>query len=195
MDSVKDIICRDKILIMISLFVLLSGFASGVVSFYGVKEKAPPVIDEVYEGIIIKEDTMMTIFNVIVRNVWASCIIVILGFTLVLTLGIVFVNGFMIGLVMQFSRRQGFRLVNVLLGIIPHGIFEIPALAIASSLGLRIGVSLIKSGPEGRVAAFIKACKEAVYVYIVVVIPLLVVSSVIEILVSRKLLTLLTIQL
>lgn len=52
-------------------------------------------------------------------------------------------NGFLIGMV-AFLIQENHSWSTFLLGILPHGIFEIPALIIGSAIGLRLGFSLFK---------------------------------------------------
>ncbi|MDI3257760.1 MAG: stage II sporulation protein M [Kyrpidia sp.] len=52
----------------------------------------------------------------------------------------VFGNGALIGFVMAMLHRQGIPVGTVLLyGILPHGIFEIPAFLLAAAFGLKLG--------------------------------------------------------
>jgi stage II sporulation protein M len=188
LDRVTGILLKNRILFLLSLIVILSGFAAGVLSYDSirVRRQAPAVVEEAYSG-IFSESLLMTVLNVIFRNMWASAIVVVTGLTIFLSVGIVFINGFVIGLVMRLSQTRGLRAVNIALGILPHGIFEVPALLISSAVGLRLGLSLIRPGPGGRRKSFVESLREAVFMYVVVVLPLLVIASVVEILVSRRL--------
>ena len=97
-------------------------------------------------------------------------------------LGIVFlpvlsltVNGYSLGAGLN-SRIAEDGLLDAF-RLLPHGMFEIPALAISLAFGLRISLCWFK---RDRLANLKTAYKEALLVYFLVVLPLLVVAGTIE---------------
>ncbi|ALM75000.1 stage II sporulation protein M [Thermococcus barophilus] len=62
----------------------------------------------------------------------------------VVPLGILFFNGFLVGIVVEYSYLQGESLTKILLSILPHGIVEIPAFAIAGLGGIEWYLEIIK---------------------------------------------------
>lgn len=67
---------------------------------------------------------------------------------------IIFFNGFLIGFVLlTLLMVPGNPLNNILyiiLGLVPHGIFELPAFLIASALGLRLGTEWLTKESAGH---------------------------------------------
>lgn len=61
-------------------------------------------------------------------------------------------NGLIIGVVGVLSARSSSLLV-FLAGILPHGIFEIPALIIGAGIGLRLGIGPLVARPRSTFAA------------------------------------------
>ncbi len=97
--------------------------------------------DEVFNS-IQSENPAVVAFNIFANNTQTSVILLIGGasFGLITTLILSF-NGFVIGIVIEYVRQeQG--LYVILAGILPHGIFEIPALLLAGMFGLLIGEEL-----------------------------------------------------
>ncbi|KAF1078926.1 stage II sporulation protein M [Methanogenium sp. MK-MG] len=99
--------------------------------------------EEVFEN-IQSENPAVVAFNIFANNTETSIILFIGGasFGLITTLILSF-NGFVIGMVVEYVRQeQG--LYVILAGILPHGIFEIPALVLAGMFGLLLGEELWK---------------------------------------------------
>jgi len=65
------------------------------------------------------------------------------------------------------------------LGILPHGIFELPAVIIASAWGLKLGFGWIKKPKEGRMAFLKSTIREGLYIFLLVSV-LLLIAAIIE---------------
>lgn len=85
------------------------------------------------------------------------------------------VNGFVLGFVLKLSILQ--RGVLSVWRILPHGIFEIPALLISLGMGLRLGTSFFKKTPEFSSAELFK---KSIDTFLLVVVPLLIIAGAIE---------------
>lgn len=85
------------------------------------------------------------------------------------------VNGFVLGFASKLSIQENG--VLSLWRLLPHGIFEIPALIISLALGVKIGLSVV-GGSGGR--SWIDILRKSFKVFFFVVVPLLVVAAVIE---------------
>ena len=76
------------------------------------------------------------------NNLRAAAFIILTGLTLVLPLLAIFSNGMLVGLLATEGDLAGhLPLGRFVLAILPHGIFELPALFLASALGLRLGLA------------------------------------------------------
>ncbi|MGE5573868.1 MAG: stage II sporulation protein M [Bacteroidota bacterium] len=124
------------------------------------------------------------------NNIKAAGLLVVGGLAFgILPMIMVFVNGLLVGLVSGDVARQGFGLFPfILVGILPHGLFEIPGYVIGGTLGIRLGFNILgyqRGRREGRgVRAIIL---DTVLVLVAVVVPLLVLGSLIEVTVTRHL--------
>lgn len=111
------------------------------------------------------------------------------GISPLITLGI---NGALVGLTLSTAAREGADMLFMLgLGILPHGIFELPAFFICAGLGLKFGYHCIASPLPGktRFQSYRFIWKEAISVLPPVVI-MLITAALIEIYVTPRLLEL-----
>ncbi len=119
-------------------------------------------------------------FNILVQNVMATIFVLISG----VVVGIVPAfaigsNGFGLGvLYRQAAEASGYW--KAALKVLPYGVFEIPALLIAASYGLWLGVTVVRRirGKEGSLLRF--QIEHAFRRYFAVVFPLLVIAAAIE---------------
>ena len=97
---------------------------------------------------------------------------IILGvFPLIATL----TNGYVLGFVAAKSAENGG--IFVLWRILPHGIFELPALFISLGLGVKLGTFIFKKNKfETLTTYMIKSIK----VFFFIIIPLLIIAAIIE---------------
>jgi stage II sporulation protein M len=85
------------------------------------------------------------------------------------------INGYVLGFVALLSvEENGF---SVLWKLLPHGIFELPAVFISLGMGLKFGTFLFKKNKKKK---FFDIFFNSVRVFIFVVIPLLIIAAVIE---------------
>jgi stage II sporulation protein M len=116
-------------------------------------------------------------FNVLVHNMIAAFLIIISGFffgiILVLAIG---GNGFVLGVVFRLAAdTMGY--AEAAARVLPHGLLEIPALLIAASYGLWLGVNILRRIRGKETEPVGPQVKHALKRYIVVVVPLLVVAA------------------
>ena len=105
----------------------------------------------------------------------------LIGFTAGVAFGIfpiftLLFNGYVIGFVSYFAAKETGYLT--LLSLLPHGIFEIPALLLSLSLGIKFG-GWIFAGKNMQ-KEFIYRLKEGLRVFVFVVVPLLIIAAIIE---------------
>lgn len=119
-------------------------------------------------------------FFILFHNVFASILIlvsgVLLGIIPVLSTGS---NGFFLGvLYRQAAEVAGYTKAGM--GVLPHGVFEIPALLLSASYGLWLGGVVVRRmrGRESSPLVFHMA--HAFRRYLAVVFPLLIVAAAIE---------------
>lgn len=110
------------------------------------------------------------------NNLQGSFMGLILGVLLgIPTLIATVLNGYLLGFVAFFSIQESG--VFVLWRVLPHGIFELPAIFISLGLGFRLGLFPFISKKNDSFFGFIM---ESLRVFLFVVLPLLVVAAIIE---------------
>jgi stage II sporulation protein M len=119
-------------------------------------------------------------FTILLHNVMASIFVlisgVIVGIIPTIAIG---ANGFVLGVVYrQVGEMVGYP--KAALKVLPHGVFELPALLIAASYGLWLGVTVIRRmrGKESTLLRF--HLEHAFRRYFTFVFPLLVIAAGIE---------------
>ena len=84
-------------------------------------------------------------------------------------------NGYLIGFVSRYAVEEYG--IFVLWRLLPHGIFELPAIIISIGIGLKLGLDFLLKDKRKQ---FKKDFKEAMRFFLFSIIPLLVVAAIIE---------------
>jgi len=158
----------------------------GFVGALFAKELAGTIVEMfsqmVQESGIVGEDGSFTALGIFGNNLRASFLSMVYGFIPFLYLPALSLgtNALILGILGGYYVNNGQSLLFYLAGILPHGIFELPALILALALGIylcQIIVTYIRKNTKGLVSA---AVRNAARVFVFLVIPLLVVAAVME---------------
>lgn len=84
-------------------------------------------------------------------------------------------NGYLLGFVALLSVKSGGFLT--LWKLLPHGIFEMPAVFISLGLGLKMGTFIFQ---KKKLKSFIDYLMQSLKVFLLIVIPLLIIAGIIE---------------
>ena len=115
---------------------------------------------------------------------------VLAGISPLFTLGI---NGALVGVLLSLSVQEGLPLLPlIVLGIMPHGIFELFAFFVCGAIGLKFGYHCVASPLPGinRLESFRYIWKEAISI-LPLVVTLLILSAFIEMFITPRLFQLL----
>lgn len=186
MKAIRRILFESMRAAAFCLAVLLVGVAAGLISYEVVKEQFEPFVKAVFSGVLVQGSDFQTIVNIFARNTWSSIVLLALGVFILPTILLLFSNGFLVGFVSRLAMERGLGATKILLGIAPHGIFEVPAIILSASLGLRVGAAVIFPRGEGRLRAASLRIREASAFYLLVVLPLIAIAAVVEVLVSKR---------
>ncbi|NPE26872.1 hypothetical protein HNV12_02625 [Methanococcoides sp. SA1] len=117
-----------------------------------------------------------TIVLIFLNNLQASFMAMVLGIVFgVFPLVACVLNGYLLGFVARYAvAADG---IFAMWKLLPHGIFELPAVLFSMGSGLKIGVSVFELWGSGTVKGNLK---EGLRFFVFVVFPLLVVAAVIE---------------
>jgi stage II sporulation protein M len=119
-------------------------------------------------------------YQILMNNLIAGLLMLLLGLIVgILPVFAVGFNGFLLGALYRYTAGiAGYW--NATWTVLPHGIFEFPALLIAASYGLWLGMSVLRR-LRGKESLPIRGqMKHALRRYFAVVFPLLVVAAAIE---------------
>lgn len=142
---------------------------------------ASELVNEIFKGLSfvkILPDFVIFIF-IFFNNSVKSLLSMLLGvvFGIIPVLFVLF-NGYLIGVVISvFSKNLG--IWKILLMLIPHGLLEIPAIIVACSYGLKIGVTVAKKIIGENVSVF-EEIKKALEIYAKIVLPILLTAAFVE---------------
>ncbi|MEK6936005.1 MAG: stage II sporulation protein M [Nanoarchaeota archaeon] len=115
---------------------------------------------------------------IFINNLGSSFFALFLGiFFGIFPIGVLVANAYVLGYVA--SKSVGVGGIGILWKLLPHGIFEIPAIIISIAIGLRLGMFLFVS-KKRNFAEFKKLIIDAFRVFVLIVIPLLVLAAIIE---------------
>lgn len=161
-------------------FSLILFFCTGIFGYFFpvfFEEKILNLLKEIIsqtEGLSTLELIEFIFMNNLQSSFFAMLFGVVLGFVPFL---VIVINGYILGFVA--SKTVALEGAGILWELLPHGIFELPAVFISTGLGLRLGLFLIicrkKTWDEFR-----NLLINVFRVFIFIVVPLLIVAAIIE---------------
>ncbi len=163
---------RNYIFLGVGLFLLAGIIAFFVPSMFTFFD---PLLKKLYEGIeglspieliwFIFKNNVSSAFSALIFGVVFGIIPVINAVT----------NGALIGYV--FSRVSAQQGLLSFWKLLPHGVFELPAIFISIGLGIKLGMFIFE---KDKKKAFVSRVVNSMIIFLVVVIPLLVIAAIIE---------------
>lgn len=169
-----NFIKENKNYIYFSLFLFL--FFSFLGFFFPLFEKEILSMLENLKKLFEGRDFLHTFFLIFFNNSRSSLLALVLGiFFGIFPFIIIMTNGYILGFVTRmvvekYSFLEMWR-------IFPHGIFELPAIFISVSLGLKIGHTLIKTLSIKKSFSILESSLKT---FVLIVIPLLFLAALIE---------------
>jgi stage II sporulation protein M len=161
-----------SVIILFFVFVLIGFFVSAPES---VAEQIRKFIEELLkqtEGMSATELIGFIISNNLQTSFFGMIFGVILG---IFPLLLIMSNGYLLGFVSKLSvQTDGFL---SLWRLLPHGIFELPAVFISLGLGMKIGSFIFQ---KKKLKSFKKYFLNSLRVFFFIVIPLLIIAGIIE---------------
>lgn len=166
--------CKIHILIILVLFFVsaLVGFLFPVFFVDFIKKFIEDVVSKT-EGLGFWQLFLFIAQN----NIQTAFTGVILGLILgIVPLIFALFNGYVLGFVARGSVEAAG--ASVLLRLLPHGIFELPALVLSLALGLKLGVSVFSG--KNKKNGFVYNFKNSLKVFFFIILPLLLIAALIE---------------
>ena len=130
---------------------------------------------------------MMGIFA---NNAFKCLLVIVLGLALgIAPIIFVMANGLILGIVIGVTMKST-SLLYVLVGVVPHGVIELPMVFISAAIGLKLGMDLLKA-LLGKNVNVVDKLVEGLMIYIVWIFPLLFLAAFMETFVTGPVLYLL----
>ncbi len=173
---------------LVALVALLSGYWFG----WAGSSQASALIDEVAArlGALAGGSALETFLGIFGNNLNIDLGMVALGFLGgVIPFAVLAVNAFVIGLFAAYFTQLGLG-PAFLLGILPHGIIEIPCLVLSAAVGLRLGAVAWRK-LLGRGGELTEELAEGLHFAVCVILPLTFAAALVETLITPLLLELL----
>jgi stage II sporulation protein M len=179
--EIKKYIKSLKYYILFSSIIFIISVLSGYAFACNFPEETREIIEELKEFFTVSEEaTSFQMFLFILENnVVKLFMVIFLGvFAGLIPLLSIWGNGVILGIFAQIVSRE-LSWSFFVLGILPHGIIEIPVLILSTAIGMRIGKLAIWR-ILGRHKNFREEWIKAIKFYIVVLVPLLFIAALIE---------------
>jgi len=118
------------------------------------------------------------------NNIRALIIIIFGGILLgVIPLYVILLNGVLVGVMLGINLYEGNTAAFFISAILPHGIFEIPAIIAGGAFGLKTGFNILFPGPHNRWKLLKDNLRNSVLT-LGVLVPMLLIAAGIEVLIT-----------
>lgn len=178
-----DFLKELRIWILVAFAAFIFFYLMGFLFFYTAPaEELDKVLDIVRKMVqeLLEKTEGLGFFGmwkfIFLNNIWVGFLAIFLGFLFSIVPAFLIVsNGLVIGLIsaLAYSESGG----SSFLYLLPHGIFEIPAIVISLAVGLRVGTFIFYRDRWERLRDYIG---NAFRVFLLIVVPLLIIASFIE---------------
>ena len=139
-------------------------------------------VEQLFEGFrFIDFSNPLEVFGIIfLNNTLKSLISLLTGFFFgIFPLFFIFINGYLIGVVV-FVKGSEVGIQTILLALLPHGIFEIPAVILASAYGMRLGSLFYRKVFKGETIDMGDALRFFLRKFLKIIVPILLVAAFVE---------------
>jgi stage II sporulation protein M len=182
--SIEIIRHNLKYIIFAGVLLFVGAVIGGILGdqLYGFIEEQLSKIQELGEKISANGNPLYASWVIFWNNLQAALVFIILGsvFGIMPFLGLL-LNGMLIGVVLSLVGDTAISSLMVFaVGVLPHGIFEIPAILIAGGFGLKLGTVWLKPIAGMKRWESFKYTWAEILDIIVFVVMLLVVAALIE---------------
>jgi len=158
------------------LFLLISLF--GFLFPYFFEEEIIRLIEELImqtQGMDFLELTNFIMFNNMKSSFFALILGIFLGFV---PIGVIVVNAYVLGFVA--NKTVAIEGPLIMWRLLPHGIFEIPAVLLSTALGMKLGFFIFTYKGPNKLKEFKTWLLNSLKVFFLIIIPLLVIAGIIE---------------
>lgn len=163
------------------VILMVLGFLAGLF-VDGVADKAVEGFAQMLENSQIIDDGRINVFRLFLKNLQSVLYTIGMGFIpfILLSAFSLVINSALLGLFAALYVHNGTSLLVYLAGILPHGIFELPAIVLGIACGIyicRIITNYVRFNKKGTVGP---AVLNVVRVLVLNIVPLLIVAAIVE---------------
>lgn len=175
-------------LLVVSLLIFFLGFFLGFFSAHALKG----VVEELANlfNPLVSLPPPMLVMAILANNILKTFVYMILGVLFAIPpVLFILANGFILGATSFFVVEE-VGVLFLLVGLLPHGVLEVPAMLLSCALGIEIGLSIIRR-IRGRDVDVGNVITSRIKAYFKIVAPLLILAAFVEVYVTQPLLQLL----
>jgi stage II sporulation protein M len=196
--KVTAILLRNLNWFILALFFFVVGIITAVLAFGDERffltqltESQQELLYELAQS-IFEAPPLIGIMRLFLHNLFASLQMMLMG----IFLGIVpliglFTNGALLGSIATGLATEDIPILAFMsLGILPHGIFELPAFFISSAFGMKMGFHLVFPLPQKKRWESLRYVWDEFFTLLPLILILLIAAAIIEILVTPMLIQL-----
>lgn len=188
--EIKKYAREIKPYIILSFLIFIFGILGGYFfaqNFHHQTEEIVKQLQSLYSP-VKEEDSLGLFIFILENNITKLLAALILGiFAGLIPIASVFINGILLGIFAYvFSEKLSWSFL--IAGILPHGIFEIPALILSTAIGIHIGAVAVRK-LFGRKEKFMDEFAKGLRFFISVVVPILFLAALIEVYVTSYILS------
>ena len=140
-------------------------------------------MEQIAQSGVIDEAGEISVFALLMNNWRAMLVSALYGLLPFVFLPLIslLTNGLMLGVMFGIYQANGMSLLTLVAGLVPHGIFELPALVFSIACGVRLcrNMCLLVTGSPKKVP-FMVLAEELLRVLVLVIAPLTVAAAFVE---------------
>ena len=188
--KMKSILFEHKLYFIGMCFVFFISFIFGYLLSYSNPEYIIPILEKFANLADFGNATPFELFKTIFwNNTFVTIVLILFGFFFgIIPLLIIFSNGLTVGAVFEYTTREASPIFFIV-GILPHGIIEIPIIFLAGAVGFRIGLrTFLCLFKKVSFADLKKDFLNSLWVLFFFIIPMLLAAAFIEVYITAELL-------
>jgi stage II sporulation protein M len=181
-----------RLYILAILLIFAAFFAIGYVAVMTVPDVGNMVVSNFKQEVSpLKElSPLGMMLGIFANNAFKCLIVIVLGLAIgIAPIIFILANGLILGIVIGVTMKSA-GLLYVLVGVVPHGVIELPMVFISAAIGLKLGADVLKS-LMGREVNVVDKLVEGLMVFIVWIFPLLFLAAFVETFITGPILYLL----
>jgi len=190
--KLKSILLEHKLYFIGMCFVFFISLIFGYFLSYSDPEYIIPILENFENLADFENATSFELFITIFwNNASIASLLVLLGFFAgIISLILIFINGAAIGAAFEYVLRDE-HIIFFLIGVVPHGILEIPSILLAGAVGFRLGIrTLLLFFRKVSFSDLKKDFLNSLWILFLFIIPMLLVAAFIEVYITKSLLEL-----